>query len=155
MAGSPHHPRQPAVTRFFLFFIMSFFASQVVSDCYFPNGNQAVGMSECRKNGKGTGICCYDGDSCINQICSHGTGHEDKLYRGGCTSKAWLKDDVCPDICTGKDNLLGSFESLSPCSQKDSYWCGSYGEEEDGCDPKHRVVLKGRHADLPPPTPTH
>ena len=111
-------------------------------------------MSECRKDGKGTRICCYDGDSCITQICSHDTGHENKLYRGGCTSKTWLKDDACPDICTDKDNLRDGFESLSPCSQKNSYWCGSYGEE-DGCDLKHRVLLKGKHANLPPPTPTH
>lgn len=156
MAGSPHHPHQPVVARFFLLFIMSLFVSQVVSDCYFPNGNSATGMSECRKDGKGTGICCFNRDSCIDQICSHDTGTEDKLYRGGCISKTWFEDDdVCPDTCSGKDNSLGSFEEIFPCKKNDSYWCGSYGKEEDGCNPKHRIVIKGKHGDVPLPAPTH
>ncbi|KAK1825595.1 hypothetical protein QBC39DRAFT_74146 [Podospora conica] len=143
MAGSSHHPHRPAAVRFFLFFIISLLVSQVVSDCYFPSGNLASGMTECRKDGKGTGVCCFNGDFCIGQICSHDTGRDGKLYRGACTSKTWHKDNACPEICSGRDNLLQTYEELRPCPQKDSYRCGSYQEEDEGCDPKHRIQLKG------------
>lgn len=148
MAGSSHRPHQPAAARLFLLFIVSVFVSQVFSDCFFPNGKLANGMSECRKDGKGTGICCFDGDGCVGRICSHDTSrNDDQLYRGACISEDWTKDGRCPDICSGKDNLQDKFEDISPCPQEDEYWCGSWEKEKDGCDPKHRVELKGRPGD--------
>jgi hypothetical protein len=79
---------------------LSFLASLVKADCYYPNGSNATDYTyvPC-KGGSGVSSCCIpsEGDVCLsNGLCYY--DHGSYPFRGACTDKSW-KSPSCPTWC--------------------------------------------------------
>src|SRR5262245_38555292 len=107
----------PRIATFpFLFFAMksthavllwlSLFATNVMSACFFPNGD-TVDDTPC-KSGDGNSTCCGPGYACLsNGLCAVSeylsfanfySWESGWFVRGSCTDKSWT-DPACPQFC--------------------------------------------------------
>jgi hypothetical protein len=73
----------------------------LAQNCYYPNGDVALGMAACTSHG---GSCCPLNWSCMsNGLCY--LDNADYYGRYTCTDEDWASDSECPQYCTQSMSL--------------------------------------------------
>jgi hypothetical protein len=114
--------------------LLSLLIPQVVSTCYYPNGDTASGDVPCNSD-QSESACCGPGYACLsNTICLRTSlaidGQNGVTYvRGSCTDQSW-NSPLCPKFCVNAnspydDNIAGG-QSMGKCENEaaDIYYCG-------------------------------
>jgi len=102
-----------------------------LTDCYWPNGNNATSLFVCSPDAENS-HCCRKGDVCLtNGLCfSPGLG---TVLRRGCTDSTF-KASPCTDICGTINRFSGSDAALTWCGSYGSFCCGDNKPARDCCD---------------------
>jgi hypothetical protein len=88
------------VMKFYVFILLcvSALVSEILAECYYPDGKVAPGLIPCNSTAK-VSHCCRDADVCLSNGLCFSTGLS-SIVRRGCTDSTW-NETTCPSFCTG------------------------------------------------------
>jgi hypothetical protein len=146
-----------AVVAFLVLASLSVLVSEVVADCYTPDGEPWYYHQECQSPTVGLMTsCCRTLDLCLdNLLCTHIDDHGNQTYyRGTCSNSRNWTLPTCPNYCKGhtiEDSHVGDWpvgKCPSDGKSVDRWFCigneSGYGTVNDCTDASFGFTLSGK-----------